>query len=552
MSTVQYNSTYLGYALNKSDTWNSGYAAQGAAKAGQPRDGLMLYSGLRNGSVSWPNQSVTEVRLYLDFGTAGASARKYIGLYASSRNSAGGVGSAVRGTYLGQFRTATTTYGAKETVTFNSGTNAEVFDALKNWIEYGSTYGLVMFMNETNSSSYTTNFLNVDGSNIQIDYVVKGSSGTVTPDPVDIGSDVVLDIDPVVVTGTLTHTVEFECGSVTSGVISLAEGVDQYTYTTPSTWIDELGGASSGTATCTLTTYIDGVETGSRTISFTAQVPDAYAPVINSFAVARYSSYVDDYGVTQYKEDLEGGYVWVNMSAQMDTSSGLTPSLEINYWPLDDETDITNVPIAWTGTGTPSTMTLTDDRTIITAAVPIANGYVFELTFTNGNQTVTARSTVQKSWATFHVAGTGYGVGVGMFSPGTQAEPSFDVAWPMNGNGGANIANLNSYASGEQFTGGYWTDGKPIYRYIMSGTVSGTGDKTLGNMPSTPDHVIRMYGEFIHESATHRPIAFTSYGGIAWSLSPVVVSKAVHLYIGSNFNNPNTHSYILVLEYTKA
>ncbi|MBO7669748.1 MAG: hypothetical protein J6S60_04075 [Oscillospiraceae bacterium] len=552
MSTVQYGSTYLGYALNKSSEWNSGYAAQGAAKNGQPRDGLMLYGGLRS-SVNWADQSVTEVRLYLDFGTAGASARKYIGLYASSRNSAGGVGSAVRGTYFGQFQTSSTTYGAKETVTFNAMTNASVFAGLKNWIENGTTVGLVMFMNESNSSSYSTNFLNVDGSNIQIDYELKGSKGSITPDPADIGSDVTLHIDAVTASQTVTHTAEFELGSVSSGVIQLAEGVTDYTYTLPMSWLGQLAsGASSAAATCTLSTYIGGSLTGTRVISFTAQVPSAYAPQISAFTVERYSSYVDDQGHTQYKPDLMGGYVWVSLTAQMDTSSGLTPDLEIQYWPNDDDTDVTTVPITWAGSGTPSTMTLTNDRSIITAAVPIANAYVFQLTFSNGHQTATARSLVQKSWAAFHVAGSGYGVGVGMFSPGTQAEPSFDVAWPMNGNGGANIANLNSYSSGEQFTGGYWIDGKPIYRYVMASTVSGTGDKTLGDLPSTPDHVIRMYGEFIHESNSHRPIAFTSYGGIAWSLSPIVLTKAVHLYIGSNFNNPNTHSYILVLEYTKA
>lgn len=550
-TTVTFNSTYLGYALNKSSTWNSGYAAQGAAKAGQPRDGLMLYGNLRS-SIAWADQAVSEVRLYLDFGTAGASRRKTIGLYASSRNSAGGTGSAVRGTYFGTFLTNSTTYGAKETVTFNENTNATVFAGLKNWIENGSTYGLVMFMNESEDSSYSDNFLNVDGSSLTIVYDIKGSSGTITPDPADIGTDVTLHIDAVTASQSVTHTAEFTFGSLSSGVLAIPEGVTDYTYTLPTSWLDELTDADSGTATCTLTTYIGGNLSGSREITFTARVPDQYAPSISVFSVARYVSYIDDQGQTQYREDMTGGNVWINLTAQMDTSSGLTPTLSISYWPSEDEEDVTTVSVPWTGTGSPSVMTLTDDRNIVTAAISIASAYVFELTFSNGKQSVTARSTVQKSWATVHFAGTGYGVGVGMFSPGTQAEPSFDVAWPINAYGGANIAGVTTYASGEVATGGYWIDGKPIYRYVMTGTVSGTGDKTLGSLPSTPEHVLQMYGEFIHDANSHRPIAFTSYGGIAWSLSPIVWSQEVHLYIGSNYNNPSTHTYVLVLEYTKA
>ena len=37
---------------------------------------------------------------------------------------------------------------------------------------------------------------------------------------------------------------------------------------------------------------------------------------------------------------------------------------------------------------------------------------------------------VEKSWAPFHVAGTGYGVGIGRYSDGTETSPKFQVAWP--------------------------------------------------------------------------------------------------------------------------
>ena len=64
------------------------------------------------------------------------------------------------------------------------------------------------------------------------------------------------------------------------------------------------------------------------------------------------------------------------------------------------------------------------------------DGWVFELTLSNGHENIVSTARVERAWAPFHVAGTGYGIGIGMYSTGVLADPRLEVAWPAHLLGG--------------------------------------------------------------------------------------------------------------------
>ena len=96
--------------------------------------------------------------------------------------------------------------------------------------------------------------------------------------------------------------------------------------------------------------------------------------------------------------------------------------------------------------------------------------YVFRATFGDGFDSAFAQTRLAKSFANLHLAGSGYGVAMGQYSTGTQAEPRFECAYPALFYAG--IQGVTNHAAAEVATGGRWVDGRPIYR--LSGMYAGT------------------------------------------------------------------------------
>ena len=80
--------------------------------------------------------------------------------------------------------------------------------------------------------------------------------------------------------GTFTNKLRFIFGAADSGEISVSG--TSYTYTMPSSWLAQIPNATSGTATVYLYTYVDGVQTGSSSLTFTASVKSDVVPAIGS------------------------------------------------------------------------------------------------------------------------------------------------------------------------------------------------------------------------------------------------------------------------------
>lgn len=159
-------------------------------------------------------------------------------------------------------------------------------------------------------------------------------------------------------------------------------------------------------------------------------------PRIEAFSVRRYSAIVNDDGETVYQDSFVGGNVWVTLSASIDTAGGNnTPTAYIEY----DATARASmrIPLAWDAGA--ATITRTDDRTIITAQVPLNSAYSFTLHVADLLNEVTAGARVEKSSSILHLAGSGFGAAFGGFSTATEDAPEVRTYWPLFGSDGFQI-----------------------------------------------------------------------------------------------------------------
>jgi len=80
--------------------------------------------------------------------------------------------------------------------------------------------------------------------------------------------------------GAFTNKLRFIFGSADSGEVSVSG--TSHTYTLPSAWLAQIPNATSGTATVYLYTYVDGIQIGSSSMTFTASVKSNVVPAIGS------------------------------------------------------------------------------------------------------------------------------------------------------------------------------------------------------------------------------------------------------------------------------
>ena len=265
----------------------------------------------------------------------------------------------------------------------------------------------------------------------------------------------------------------------------------------------------------------------------------AVSPIrIYSFLVQRYSAVVGDDGQTDYVASSDGDHVWVSLLALHDIAGGNNPASAVITWGASN-----SVSLPW---GLSASISYTNDRTVITAQIPANTSVLFTLTVSDGFSSATASSQVEIASAILHVSPNG--VGIGMYTLGTQSNPQLDIGYPMHARGG--IAGVTIYSEDEQDTGGIWIDGKPIYRKTISGeTTSSNGFIQIGEMPTGLAQVVRMYGTFSVGTQTLLiPNAF--YQNLSYMVTPVVDGQTVSLALGSGFGSQQKQ-FALSIEYTK-
>ena len=236
----------------------------------------------------------------------------------------------------------------------------------------------------------------------------------------------------------------FYGAEIAKSVVTGSEGVSgaDMSVITP---VFQQSGAHSYTVTLTDTRGMSVTKSASVDVQALAE------PRIDAFSVRRYSSFVDDSGETVYKDSLHGGKVRVTVDAVIDTAGGNNvPAAYILYESAAARADEIRIPIAWPGGA--ARLLLADDRAVITADVPLNSAYEFTLVVEDRHSRATMASRVEKSWTTLHLAGTGYGVAVGGYSPGTELQPEFRSYWPIYGADGYRIDGVTSQVI-EEFGG---------------------------------------------------------------------------------------------------
>lgn len=535
--------------------WDSSGATQGAYGNNYPRVGAIRYAGLHN-SVVWADQEISQITVALRFLAAGSNSTKTLTFWRGAKSAISGTGQSMIGAEMGSISIANA-YNGVRNIELSASSNPALFSAFVAWLQDGQTETLVVYRNEgAGSGSWSSNYLKIDATIIYIEYEPKGSKGTLNKTSVDAGQNVSLTIDPLDVSGTVTHRVQWSLGNASSSITTLPSGATSTNYTIPMNWCSQIPDAESGQAVCTLTTLVNGSVSATREIPFTVMVPASVVPsysfnstpyetsggyyqhigkallsivdassqygatiascnisggegtnsnassvitevfeesgshvytatvtdsrgrstvetltisvisvspiTIHSFVIQRYSAVIDDDGQTNYVASSDGDHVWVSLLASHDPAGGNNPAYATITWGTSN-----SVSLDW---GLMASLSLANDRTIITAQIPANEAVLFTLSVNDEFSSATVASQVEIASALMHVSPNG--VGIGMYTLGTPSNPQLDVGYPMHARGG--IVGVTIYSTNEQPTGGIWIDGRPVYRKTIS----------LGAMPA--------------------------------------------------------------------
>lgn len=272
--------------------WDFSGATQGAYGNNHPRVGAIRYEGLHS-SVVWADQEISQITVALRFLAAGSNSTKTLTFWRGAKSAISGTGQSMIGAEMGSISIANA-YNGVRNIVLSASSNPALFSAFVSWLQDGQTETLAVYRNEgAGSGSWSSNYLKIDATIIYIEYEPKGSKGTLSASSIDAGQTISLTIDPLDVSGTVTHRVQWSFGSASSSVTTLSAGTTSTNYAIPMSWCSQMPNATSGQAICTLTTLVNGAVSATREIPFTVTVP---------------ASIVPDYAFEATPYDTTGGY----------------------------------------------------------------------------------------------------------------------------------------------------------------------------------------------------------------------------------------------------
>lgn len=116
-----------------------------------------------------------------------------------------------------------------------------------------------------------------------LDTIPRASTPTLSASSVNIGSAITINTNRA--SSAFTHTIRYAWGS-TSGTVATGVGTS-YAWTVPTSFANNIPNAKSGTVTIYVDTYNGSTKIGTKSVSFTAKVPDAdwTKPKINSVTI---------------------------------------------------------------------------------------------------------------------------------------------------------------------------------------------------------------------------------------------------------------------------
>lgn len=269
---------------NSSSSWQAP-AYQGRYSTQQPRVGAMLFPTLLD--INWGQQVISSITMRMYFDGSGGSFAKTLGLYRGTRTGGiSGTGGSMRGAYIGAVPISDA-YRGTRTAVLSAGNNASAYANMVAWLQSMATNTLVIYVDEGlwSDHEYSYNYCRITSASLIIDYEPAGSDGTLDKTAVDAGGTVTLSITPPEgLGGVITHDVVWAFGAHTQTAV-LGEGILTTSLAVPLAWLDAIPNSVAGQASCTLTTYLDDEERGSKTIPFTVRAPQGAAPTYTASVV---------------------------------------------------------------------------------------------------------------------------------------------------------------------------------------------------------------------------------------------------------------------------
>lgn len=241
---------------------------------------------------------------------------------------------------------------------------------------------------------------------------------------------------------------------------------------------------------------------GSKTFGalsvFPYQDPKLYA--LTGIDVAeRYTLEYDDAGVASEKLSDSGEYLWVSFGAETSSVNGKNAwSITCRY--AERGYALTNDKVIFSGTDGDAVSAFRDQSIIPRInRFSASKRYTVQLEIKDFFQSLILSFDVDKAGGYFNVEK--YGVAAGMRSTSSQNNPKFESAYPVYAYAG--IEGVTNYTMDEVNTGGKWIDGKPIYRRILTVSVSKINTwyvSTDNDMLTNVDTVVKY--DFIGDTST--------------------------------------------------
>ena len=196
------------------------------------------------------------------------------------------------------------------------------------------------------TNSYTE-FTGGSNPKIEITYEYAASTPTFSASSVNMGSAVTINTNRK--SSNLTHTIRYNFGAA-SGIIGTEKSVGaSVSWTPPLSLAAQIPNNTSGTATITCITYLNGVQTGQAAASLTLNVPGSVVPAISAINVseaagglaAKFGAYIQSKSklrivtsaagaqgssISSYSVSVGGtAYSGVSVTTNTITSSGTLP-----------------------------------------------------------------------------------------------------------------------------------------------------------------------------------------------------------------------------------
>ena len=184
MATFSVSANELKYASGSS--WSSGKARQGVYSSTR-YEGAINFAGLAD--LDFSNIAISQIQLRVTFGPAGGDSTKRLTFYKATKNAISGSIASMRGDSIG-YLTVSEAYDRTTTLTFNTSTNAGIFNTLRDYFAAGNRV-LILYVPSTRgtySGGFCYDYLSVTAATLTFTFEYLQSTGSMASTSVAAGS----------------------------------------------------------------------------------------------------------------------------------------------------------------------------------------------------------------------------------------------------------------------------------------------------------------------------------------------------------------------------